>query len=239
MAKTVVNCLDDWNIRDRVQAMSFDTASSNTGNKLGACTLIEAQIGRDLLHLACRHHIMETVAEKVFTACNIPSTGPDVLLLKRFKQHWQFIDKDNFEVLQDDATDRDDIITFCTQKLAVTQPRDDYRELLELSIIFVGGTPARARTFMKPGALHRARWMARVIHAIKLCLFHFQFHMTSSEKVGMKRFAVFGVSLYVLSWFHASRAAAVPANDLAWLKELVVYGDKEISNAAVKAFYGI
>ena len=63
MAKAVMECLGDWNIRDRVQALSFDRTSSNTGNKLGACTLIEAQLGRDLLHLACRHHMMEIVAE--------------------------------------------------------------------------------------------------------------------------------------------------------------------------------
>jgi len=60
--------------------------------------------------------------------------------------------------------------------------------------------------------------------------------MTANEKHGMKRFAVFGVSLYIRSWFHAPRAAAAPANDLAWLKEVAVYSDKGISNAAVKAF---
>jgi len=236
MAKAVVDCLDDWNIRNRVQALSFDTTSSNTGNKLGACTLIEVQIGRELLHLACRQHIIEIVAEKVFTSCNIPSTGPDILLFKPFQQHWKFIDKNNFEVLKINETDRVQIITFFTHELEVTQPRDDYRELLEVSIIYVSGTPPRGRRFLQPGALHRARWMARVIYAIKLCLFQSQFHMTANEKVGIKRFAVFGVSLYVHSWFHAPHAAAAPANDLAWLKKMTLYDDKDISNAAVKTF---
>ena len=65
MAKAVIDCLDDWNIKARITALSFDTTSSNTGGKSGACTRIETMIGRDLLHLACRHHMMEIVADFV------------------------------------------------------------------------------------------------------------------------------------------------------------------------------
>ena len=83
-----------------MQALSFDTTSSNTSKENGACTLLGKMIGRDLLHLACRHHMMDTVAEKVFSAYKIPSTGPDILLLKCFKDKWQSIDKDRYEVLQ-------------------------------------------------------------------------------------------------------------------------------------------
>jgi hypothetical protein len=72
MADAVLGCLDDWNITHRVQGLSFDTTSSNTGINVGACTLVEKLIGRDLLHFACRHHIMEVVAEKVFAACKVP-----------------------------------------------------------------------------------------------------------------------------------------------------------------------
>ena len=44
--------------------------------------------------------MMEIVAEKVFIVCNIPSTGSDIVLFKRLKQQWQFIDKENSEVLE-------------------------------------------------------------------------------------------------------------------------------------------
>jgi len=81
MAKPAVDSLEEWGLKDRVASMSFDTTSSNTGVKLGACILIEVALGRDLLHLACRHHILELVAEMVFTASHcIQSTGPDILL---------------------------------------------------------------------------------------------------------------------------------------------------------------
>jgi hypothetical protein len=51
-AMAVIDCPDDWNIKARITALSFDTTSSNTGGKLGDCTRIETMIGRDLLHLA-------------------------------------------------------------------------------------------------------------------------------------------------------------------------------------------
>ena len=41
--------------------MSFDTTAGNTGHLNGACTLLEKQMGRDLLWLACRHHVMELI----------------------------------------------------------------------------------------------------------------------------------------------------------------------------------
>ena len=126
MAKAVIDCLEDWCVKDRIQAMSFDTTSSNTGLKSGACTLLEQMVGRDLLHLACRHHIMEIVVAKVLTVCDIPSTGPDILLFKRFQQQWKFIDHEQFQIFEDSVTDREDILSFCRQQRAIKQPRDDY-----------------------------------------------------------------------------------------------------------------
>ena len=41
MADAIVGCLDDWNIRDRVQALSFDTTRSKSGIINGACTFVE------------------------------------------------------------------------------------------------------------------------------------------------------------------------------------------------------
>jgi hypothetical protein len=233
---SVIECLDDWKIKDRITAMSFDTTSSNTGSKSGACTHIEAMIGRDLLHLACRHHMMEIVAARVLAVCGIPSTGPDILLFKRFQQYWKSIDQDRFEVIEGSIADREDILSFYNMHLAVKQPRDDYRELLEVSIIYLGGTPPRGIRFMQPGALHRARWMARIIYAIKLSLFKSQFIMTKQEQAGIKRYAAFCVNIYVRSWFEATDAAAAPANDLALLKRLALYEDKGIADAAVTAF---
>ena len=125
MTVAVLGCLEDWRITHRVQAMSFDTTSSNTGRMIGAFTLIELQVGRYLLHLACCHHVMEIVAENVFSeACNITSTGPDILIFKRFQQHWEFIDKEQYEVAEHNVANKEDILTFCNIQLTSSHPRD-------------------------------------------------------------------------------------------------------------------
>ncbi|XP_062557080.1 uncharacterized protein LOC134221932 [Armigeres subalbatus] len=56
-ANEVCKLMNAWELSDRICAMGFDT----TGIKIGACTLIEKRIGRDLLWLACRHHIAEVL----------------------------------------------------------------------------------------------------------------------------------------------------------------------------------
>ena len=55
-AKAVVDTVDEWGLRDRIKGLCFDTTASNTGTKGGVCVLMEKEIGRDLLNLACRHH---------------------------------------------------------------------------------------------------------------------------------------------------------------------------------------
>jgi len=177
-ATAVILCLEDWGIVERVVALCFDTTASNTGPHSGACTIIEQKLGRDLLFLGCRHHVMELVVGAAFEVTSGASSGPEVLLYKRFKDYWQQIDREKFQAASTDdsvevlvASARDDILHFARVHLEVKQPRDDYRELLELSVIFLGGIPVRGIHFQMPGAMHRARWMSKVIYAIKIWLF--------------------------------------------------------------------
>ena len=82
VATAVMDALKDWEIADRVVALSFDTTSSNTGISKGACTLIEQGLDHEVLHMACRHHILELVAAKAYTECMGPTSGPEVQLFK-------------------------------------------------------------------------------------------------------------------------------------------------------------
>jgi len=59
---------------------------------------------------------------------------------------------------------------------------------------------------MQPGALHRARWMARVIYAIKISLFRSHCVRKKRELASIKRYSDFTVSLYVRPWFVANEA---------------------------------
>jgi hypothetical protein len=86
------------------------------------------------------------------------SSGPVVQLFKRFKERWQFIDIANFQPASTDpsvealvAPVRDSLVQFALKNLQEKQARDDYREFLELAVIFLGGTPTGGVRFQAPG----------------------------------------------------------------------------------------
>jgi len=98
-AEAVYSLLKQWRLVDQVQAMSFDTTSGNTGRLNGACTLLEKKMGRELLWLACRHHVMELILLKVFTLCCGPSSAPDIPIFKRFRAVWAGIVHNDYRIL--------------------------------------------------------------------------------------------------------------------------------------------
>jgi len=52
-ATAVFELLEEWNLFECINIMSFDTTISNSGVKAGACVLLEKKIKRDFLSLAC------------------------------------------------------------------------------------------------------------------------------------------------------------------------------------------
>lgn len=54
--------------------------------------------------------------------------------------------------------------------LPVTQPRDDYCKILELVLMFLEYVPHRGVHYVAPGPVHNARWMSKVLHALKVCV---------------------------------------------------------------------
>ena len=103
----------------------------------------------------------------------------------------------------------------------------------------LGSTPfrssSRGHLFIRPGALHRARWIDRVIYSIKIYLFRGQFQLKQKEEKGLKAFVIFSLNIYICSWFRAPDAAGPPMNDLHLLKDLASYSDRNISRVAVRA----
>ena len=92
----VYNLLESWKLTEKVQALCFDTTSVNTGRFNGVCVLLENKICRELLWLACRHHVLELILAKVFTLCCGPSSSPYTPIFKRFKGIWEGVVRDNF-----------------------------------------------------------------------------------------------------------------------------------------------
>ena len=46
MANAAIKTIKEWKLEEHVQALCFDTTSSNTGIHSGCCKLIEAELGR-------------------------------------------------------------------------------------------------------------------------------------------------------------------------------------------------
>lgn len=242
-ADAVHSLLEKWNITESVQAMSFDTTSVNTGINKGACILLERMIGRELLWLACRHHMLEIILSKVFTLCFGPSSSPDIPLFKRFKVVWDNIDRDNFQSLPPDSAIGDFLDPmliwlnqYANEKSSQLNMRDDYMELIELTMLIFQITPSKMH-WRAPGPIHHARWMAKLLYTMKIFLFRGQndiFKLTKRELAQLERFVKFGALFYTRAWTHAALATEAATSDLHLWSNLEKYSsvDPEVSKCA-------
>ena len=216
--------LQKWHLCDSILSMYFDTTASNTGRDKGACVLLGRLLGRGLYYLACRHHIAEVVVGDVAKTCFGPTSGPDQLLFKRFQDRWVFINRAAFEDYSSDGIMRKQLQSGSGQvllqsaiaSLQVLEAkeffRDDYKEFMQISLTFLGcSVPTNG--FRKPGAFHHARWMAKMVYAIKIWLFRSQFHLTRAEIDGSRRFCLFATVVYARYWFEASVASEAALAD--------------------------
>jgi hypothetical protein len=244
-ATAVYNLLTDWGIADRVRLMSFDTTASNTGLQAGACVLLERKLKTDLLNLACRHHIHELIVARVFDKLMGSSSGPSIKLFERFAKHWTSIDTDSFESgMTDDVSarhlgpERDELISFLQAQSNNFHSRDDYKELLQLSLLFLGVPRVDGQRIIAPGAFHRARWMSKLIYCLKIDLFRSQFHLSARELQGLREFNIFVVRVYLKVWYTCQSPTSAPRNDLQLLKQLIAYKttNETIAIAAITSF---
>lgn len=103
--------------------------------------------------------------------------------------------------------------------------RDDYKELLELSLIFLDDFPKNKQiSFKRPGATYHARWMAKAM--LKIFIFREQFSLTAREIHSSREVCIFIILFYIKSWFTSSTAILAPNNDLELIKELTLYKTK-------------
>lgn len=235
-ASAVSSLLHKWDLQSNVIGMSFDTTAANTGQFNGACICLEKEIGRPLFWLACRHHILEIILSKVFQICFGPSTSPDIPLFKRFKDVWEKIDKNLYRGIDEKSYSglrKENLEWINSLSIKDTyHPRDDYLELIELTGLILGKKYNKVH-WQYPGAVHRARWMAKLIYAMKIFLFRDQseVNLSREELDKITRFVKFGVLIYTKYWISAPLAAEAAINDLnLWIK-LKKYNsvDREIS----------
>jgi len=122
--------------------------------------------------------------------------------------------------------------------------RDDYREFAKLVEMYLGQYGPQV-DFRFPGAMHRARWMAKVIYCLKIAMLETQIStlpptavITTRHQVPkIIRFCDFATLIYFKWWKSCPRALDVPYNDLCLYKDLIRSGsvNPEVSASTIKA----
>jgi len=236
--EAVLELLKSWECDSQVIGMCFDTTASNTGRLNGTYKLLETAINRNLLWMACRHHMFEVLLSDAFGVCLGPSTGPDILLFKRFKDKWsKLVHHQPLPRLVPLVSACDRLKEFIAEQLQLGHPRDDYREFLHLEASMIG-IKRSAVPLRKPGGLHRARWMTKAIYAMKIELLldgnEVVTQLTARELQGIKRFNRFVVTIYIQSWFSCRIVADAPLNDIMLIQRLHDYDDAALQSVGLK-----
>jgi len=162
--------------------MVFHTTSSNTGHVSAACISLQQVLGRALLWSGCRNHIGELILSHVFEDLRIEaSKSPQTSIFKRLRTNYNMINlmpKSPIKTYHIETINEEGQLL--AEKLcAETLPQcsmdydvvhDDYGELTELTILYCISHTKKAVSIKRPGALHKAPWMAKLLYVIKLCL---------------------------------------------------------------------
>lgn len=86
--------------------------------------------------------------------------------------------------------------------------------------------------------MYQARWMARAVYSLKICLLKSQFKMSSKDKRALQGICLFIAVIYVKSWYGCSLAVKAPNQDLRFLKSLKEFEtvNEEIFKADLSKF---
>ncbi|XP_076042026.1 uncharacterized protein LOC143025930 [Oratosquilla oratoria] len=101
-ANACLSAINNWGLSHQIKTIVFDTTASNTGLLQGACIKIQEKLQKELVWLACRHHVYEVILADVFRSAYGPSSGPSIPLFSRFQDLWGNLDKRNFKTAEDD-----------------------------------------------------------------------------------------------------------------------------------------
>jgi len=173
-------------------------------------------------------------------------TSPDIPLFKRFKAKWNTINLNKFvtgisiiNIKNALGNNHIDILNYAKLKLSSNNlTRDDYKELLDLIIIFLGEVPPRRIKFKNQVRYHHTRWMAKGIYCLKIYLFRQEFKLTKNEGNSIFHFNLFLIKCYACFWYSAPNANEAPLNDFKFLRSCFEYRkiNEIISSSAIQKF---
>ena len=175
------------------------------------------------------------------------TTSPVETLFSTLKSSWKSLDLSNLSCPPTTACYRssvDSILEFHDDRLLSDNlqhlTRGDYKELLELAKVCLGGTIERKKTYSyqlsRPGADHHARWMSKCLYILKLSLLQHQIDTISPQtKKKINTMTSFILFVYIKFWFSSPSLTRAATNDSQLYKQITTFKrvDKNVSAAAL------
>ena len=234
--------------------MVFDTTSATTGNKTAGCVAAQELLKRELLWFACRHHIGEVLLKHVWHALKVEVAKKlEVTVFERFKENFDKLTHSDmsgldFPLIDEQLADmKNEITGLCKMLLKQKSTRGNYKELVTLVLLYLSDDKGENfGSFNRPVACHKARWMAKLLYAIKMVLLATKIReelpkgavFASQQLKKLNRFVQFAIFCYFPWWTTAPVSSSAPSNDLLLLKSLYGYRkvEKVCADAAINAF---
>ena len=117
-------------------------------------------------------------------------------------------------------------------------PRDDFDELLNLSLFYLEQQSVSNFAFRRPGTQHRARWMSTPIYAFEMYLLRSQPDVDATLVNVLRRFCNFVSTFHASHWLQCLLVSEAAVNDLEVHRAMMNYSsvDEEVAEAARYAF---
>ena len=197
--------------------MSFDTTSSNTRMKSGACTLIKKGLSKDLLYFPCRHHIFKLKLHNAFRHALDHCLNQTSSYFNVFKGNETLKRKGNVILNTDEFDSLLKIVLFCQEQLKTTHQMIT-RSLLSYPESFLmefHHLPSISFSWCSPSS--------KVDGYCYLCNEDMDVKVTvtlvhSRKKKDLKRFIMLVLKVCLKLWFTVSLAISAPWNDFEILK---------------------
>lgn len=227
--------IQEWEVGKRITTLVFDTTASNTGKHKGAAVLLHKLLKTPLFYHGCRHHVSELLAKNPWHVIFKKDPAPDVRMFVSLKTVWEKIDQ-TAPIKLVTLPNRQELVDLFAALLEKDQfVRGDYRELCATSIVLLGGEVAKFR-FKKPGACHKARFMAFGLLALKLfafsdqqivrdCCFSEKGMFNGEQVVKLERFVRYALAFYIPQFLTCNIASDAPVRDLELYKNLTKFRD--------------
>ena len=192
---------------------------------------IEKQVQHAILELECRKHVQEVHVSHANKAVFGPTKGPQKAHYKKFKDDWSSLELDTSKMKLFDwikHAEQSFLIERGKQSLQWaechlqkrTYPRDDYKELNELIVVYLGGAVLGGFKPKRKGAIHEARFMADAIYLLSMELFSNEYTMEPILASKVHMMAVFIGVWHGPNFLKCGLASTAPANDLMYFYDM-------------------